>query len=359
VSALSGVKGIETIQASVAADELAYSGHYDTVSKGKVMIPDPYGRAQGEKGSEFTSGFVKGLEASAATKGDRTIPAAELAQVGFSAAVANDVAAISGKTHPGFTQTANVCDCCEDDDSGGGGVSDAPGADVEEVVVRFAITTGAITYQPQPKGNTVLHSNAVYTVTASGATDMTGVGTAKVTISEALYGELFGSTDFPCGEGTYGLTVCPAGLLKKTGSYYLLSAEFVDDMPHADAEFRYQIGFVFDSDGNAANNYQPAPAWPADFFANTDRWYVAEYAPASGWKMSVVNAVTSTPVMSGARIIINGKAVVLALPASEIPSSQAAFRITAFRHDGSYGLNGGFWNADLSTAVGQAMLNLP
>jgi len=359
VNALSGVKGIQTIQASAGADELAYSGYYDAVQKGKATIADPYGRAQGEKGSEFTSGFVKGLEDSAATKGDRTIPAGELAQIGFSAAVANDVAAISGKTHPGFTQTANACDCCGDDDPGGGGPADAPGADVEEVVVRFAITTGAVTYQPLPKDNTVLHSNGVNTVAAAGATDMTGVGSAKITLSESLYGDLFGSTDFPCGEGAYGLTLCPAGLLKKTGSYYLVSAEFVDDMPHADAEFRYQIGFVFDSDGNSSNNYQPAPAWPADFFANTDRWYVAEYAPASGWKMSVIHAVTSTPVASGARIIINGKAFVLVLPASEIPASQASFRITAFRHDGSYGLNGGFWNADLSTAVGQPMLNLP
>jgi len=144
----------------------------------------------------------------------------------------------------------------------------------------------------------------------------------------------------------------------ETGSYYLLAAEFVDDMPHADANYSYQIGFVFDSDDDPSNNYQPAPSWPADFFKDTDRWYVAEYAPGGEWTISVSNAGSSTLAASGARIIMNGNAVVLVLPASEIPSSQASFRITAFRHDGSYGLSGGFWNADLSTAVGLPMLSL-
>jgi hypothetical protein len=361
ISALSGVKGVETVRVSVAANELAWGGDIDGANGGKT--PDPYGRAQGEKGSEFTSGYVKGLKdrAAAMTRYDAPIPAGELTDVGFTAALANDIAAIAGKTHPtGYTRIKNVCDCCEDNgtDTGEEGIDTALGTDVQDVAVRFAITTGDFSYLPLPKENVVLHSNAVYTVIADGATDMTGVGKAEVTISEELYEQLFGSTDFPCGEGSYGLTMCPEDAVQETGSYYLVAAEFSDDVPYADVLYYYQIGFVFDSDGDPSNNYQPAPSWPADFFKDTDRWYVAEYAPGSGWTMSVSNAGSYAPAASGARIIINGTAVVLVLPASEIPSSQASFRITAFRHDGSYGMSGGFWNADLSTAVDQPMLRL-
>jgi len=361
ISALSGIKGIETIRVSVAANELAWGGDVDGANGGKT--PDPYGRAQGEKGSEFTSGFVKGLNdrAAAMRKGDAPIPAGELTDVGFTAALANDIAAIAGKTHPtGYTRIKNTCDCCEDNgtDTGEGGTDTAPGTDVQEVAMRFAIRNVDFQYLQLPENNLVLHSNAVYTVIADGATDMTGVGKAEVTISEELYEQLFGSTDFPCGDGSYGLTMCPEDAVQETGSYYLLTAEFADDVPHADADYSYQIGFVFDSDGDPSNNYQPAPSWPADFFKDTDRWYVAGYAPGSGWTMSVSNASSSTPAASGARIIMNGNAVVLVLPASEIPSSQASFRITAFRHDGSYGMSGGFWNADLSTAVDLPMLSL-
>jgi hypothetical protein len=241
---------------------------------------------------------------------------------------------------------------------GGEDTGDAPGADAQEVATRFAIFANDFAYLPLPEENIVLHSNAVYTVIANGATDMIGIGKAEFTLTEEEYQQLFGNTDFPCGEGAYGLTLCPDDAVEGAGDYYLLTAEFAGDVPHADAEYLYQIGFVFDSDGNVSNNYQPSSSWPADFFKGTDLWYVAQYAPGSGWTMSVSEAGGSTLVASGARIIINGNAVVLALPASEISPSQASFRITAFRHDGSYGLSGGFWNADLSTAVDAPMLTL-
>ena len=73
-SAITGLKGVETFWPSAAENEVAYGGDVDGANGGRT--PDPYGRKDGEKGSEYTSGFVKGLNdrAAAIRAGDAPIP---------------------------------------------------------------------------------------------------------------------------------------------------------------------------------------------------------------------------------------------------------------------------------------------
>jgi len=52
------LRRVETVTASCAAEEYAYTSYYEHADP---ETEDPYGRDDGETGSEFTSGFAKGL----------------------------------------------------------------------------------------------------------------------------------------------------------------------------------------------------------------------------------------------------------------------------------------------------------
>ncbi len=84
---------------------------------GGGRISDPHGRADGETGSEFTSGFVKGLNDRAAEnrRTDETDTPNESVDAGFTGAVDNDIAAIAGKTHPTSYTRTNDCPCGRDE----------------------------------------------------------------------------------------------------------------------------------------------------------------------------------------------------------------------------------------------------
>ena len=114
IPALSAVKGVETIRTSAQADELAWGGDVDGANRGRT--PDSYGRADGERGSEFTSGFIKGLNERAETnrrEGTEDAPH-DTVDEGLESAVENDIAAIAGRTHPtGWTRVVDDCNCCE------------------------------------------------------------------------------------------------------------------------------------------------------------------------------------------------------------------------------------------------------
>jgi hypothetical protein len=111
--------GVETVRVACDENEKAWSGRYDAANGGRT--PDPYGRADGEKGSEFTSGFVKGLNENAQSRpvGSPPTPARELVDIGFLESMENDISAIAGKTHPtGMTRIDNSdCDCCPEEDA--------------------------------------------------------------------------------------------------------------------------------------------------------------------------------------------------------------------------------------------------
>ena len=102
--------GAETVRTSASSTEKAWGGAYDGARIGGQQVPDPYGRADGETGSEWTSGFAKGLREQA----DPGRSGRDLNDAGYDEALENDIAAIAGKTNPtGATRTA-ACSCCSD-----------------------------------------------------------------------------------------------------------------------------------------------------------------------------------------------------------------------------------------------------
>lgn len=132
--------------------------------------------------------------------------------------------------------------------------------------------------------------------------------------------------------------------------------------PFADGTNTYQYAFVFDADGDTTNNYEASVEYPNDFFQDTDRWYVATYDPTTGWAMEVTDATngTLTTVPSAARIVIQGNAIVLAVPAAEFALVRPKYRLTAFRHTGDYGLNPPHdWDGSLWPPVDQGLQDWP
>ncbi|MEM9160384.1 MAG: caspase family protein [Verrucomicrobiota bacterium] len=120
IDALGALKGVETIRTSCSEDEKAWSGQIDRVKKsGQPLVQDPYGQSQGEKGSEFTSGFAKGIREHNASRpsGSPPTPARRLTDIGFVESGKNDVTALSGKTNPtGQTRIdSKDCNCCPDE----------------------------------------------------------------------------------------------------------------------------------------------------------------------------------------------------------------------------------------------------
>jgi hypothetical protein len=115
---LSTLPGLETIQTSASSTEKAWSSAIESApalgADGKPVSPartvsDPWGRGAGETGSEFSSGFVRGIDRAPA---DANLQG--LAQAGFTAAVADDVTAQAGWTHPVNRSRMGGCICLED-----------------------------------------------------------------------------------------------------------------------------------------------------------------------------------------------------------------------------------------------------
>jgi hypothetical protein len=124
------------------------------------------------------------------------------------------------------------------------------------------------------------------------------------------------------------------------GDYFVFAQVLKGEPPEADPVNHYQYAFVFDADGNTTNNYAPLPQYPADFFKDTDRWYELLYTPAAGWttKVSTARGSTITPAQSDAQTFVVGSVIFLLVPASEFTTQTPAYRFTAFRHTGNYGL---------------------
>lgn len=156
-----------------------------------------------------------------------------------------------------------------------------------------------------------------------------------------------------CGASERGLTICASDAPFPDDSVVLLAMTFDGPIPLDDPDYHHQYGFVFDSDGDSTNNYQASPAYPNDFFKDTDRWYVLEYAPDLGWRFDVKTAFDGqiVDVDSPARVTLSGSMLILVLPASEMIDC-APYRMTAFTHKGDYGLEPPHeWSADTEPTV--------
>jgi hypothetical protein len=171
--------------------------------------------------------------------------------------------------------------------------------------------------------------------------------------------KLFNKSTFHCGDGPNGTTLCPSPADPvPEGEMLVLVNQLYKPLVLDDTKNFYQYAFVFDADGDPNNNYQPPPAYPNDFFKDTDRWYEANYDPATGWTLKVSDATGGTPkvVTSHARIIIRDDTMTLVVPASEFAVANPKFRITAFRHTGDYGLNPPYdWDGSVWPAVADGL----
>jgi len=101
---------------------------------------------------------------------------------------------------------------------------------------------------------------------------------------------------------------------------------------------QYIYSVNFDSDKRPANNWVSQEAFGFDYYQGTDRWYeviinsdgsVVLKVSQSGGKGHVQQ------VYSKAYAVITGNTVIFVIPTIEV-SADAKYRITAFRHDGSY-----------------------
>lgn len=162
------------------------------------------------------------------------------------------------------------------------------------------------------------------------------------TLSQLQVDALFNNSVFECGEGPDGYTLCSdmRNSAVPPGDFVVLASVVEEDIPLADPTNHYQYGFVFDADGVTTNNYQPAAAYPNDFFKDTDRWYQANYQPTTGWSLTANTAINGvvTEVPTDARVIIRGNVILLIAPATEFGVSMPSFRVTSFRHTGDYGI---------------------
>lgn len=186
------------------------------------------------------------------------------------------------------------------------------------------------------------------------------MGTQETSAAEGFYTEpmldtLFGRGKnrktgevlYPCGQGNEGLTLCAELPLEGTeGDYLVISNVLQEPFDVADPDHFFQFGFVFDSDGDSTNNYQPSSSYPMDFYKDTDRWYSAEYRPDQGWNLKVTDARNGHIVRmsSAAKVVIRDYVVILMVPKSEFSIANPTYRITSFRHNGDYGLTSGIWD---------------
>lgn len=149
-------------------------------------------------------------------------------------------------------------------------------------------------------------------------------------------------TEFPCGDGPNGYTICTPGdpAFPTAAPIFFLAGIMEEPIDPASEPWLLEYSFVMDADGDTSNNYVPDPAFPNDFFQDTDRWYVARW-DGSTWKLDVSTAVDSNiqPASSTARVIISGNTAILIATMDEFDAACPRWRVTTFAHTGDYGLN--------------------
>ena len=233
-----------------------------------------------------------------------------------------------------------------------GKLTEPQGEDDSELVDEVLASLAALA-----SGNQVSHSDGQQAKPAAGATDITGINTFYADIEDSAADELFGNTDFPCGPGEFGFTVCGQSSFP-AGRAFVIGVTYDDDIVIQDPLNIYQYGFVFDSDGDTTNNYEASESFPNDFFDGTDIFYVLAYTPQTGWELTGTDVRGERrDIATGARAVIRGDSIMMLVPASEIDLEQPSYRLTAFRHTGDFGLNPpNDWDADVVPPVDQPLI---
>ena len=191
-------------------------------------------------------------------------------------------------------------------------------------------------------------------------------GGAAIVLDGLLAGEGTGSPFAP--DQTPSLCD-PADSLADSLSPELRSAQTDDDgvvvvtlevagaIPVAAADLRFTYAAVFDRDGEESNNFQALPAFPLDFFQNTDMWYEVLWVPTTGWTVQrrIWTGASALVTPTEALALIVDRVLVLAIPRNEFPASstEVPFRVSAFVADPSdpFGLTQGLAIGDTAPFV--------
>ena len=152
----------------------------------------------------------------------------------------------------------------------------------------------------------------------------------------------FNNSTYECGESAGAMfTVCtPAPLDMPGGDLVTFVLDVGERVPSADPTWSYIYALVLDSNGDPADDYVPDPAFPFDYFRGTDRWYELRWdAATAAWSLVVTqldSAGARANVESTARVVVEGARVTFFVSRTELPALVAGFRVSAFRHDGSF-----------------------
>jgi hypothetical protein len=197
-------------------------------------------------------------------------------------------------------------------------------------------------------------------------TEIIAVGVFLHFFQLATLGAAFGDVGpastitFPLGAGPNGYTLAaqiPAPMPE--GNYVVAFLRADGEIPLGDTARRYQYAFVFDADGQPANNYRAAPDFPNDFFQGTDRWYEVDYQPATGWQLRVKRVDANNRVSevgSAARVVIVKDGLLLLAPQNEFGVPRPASRMTAFAHEGDFGLRPPHtWSGDVEPPAAEGL----
>lgn len=206
-----------------------------------------------------------------------------------------------------------------------------------------------------PVNNESKHSDGIKTVISDGNTDI--IRTGQIWYATPGLGAGPGLDDlFPCGP----TVLCDYEPLDR-GLFTVFTMEVGGDLPAGPTDLLYQYGFVVDINGDSSDNYRASPMYPSDTFDNTDTWYEIEGGPG-GLEFSVTDARGFRPIMSGARVVIDGPLMALIAPQNEVgggPDAPAVrSRNTTFSHSGDYGQVDPF-NIDAFPEVGQPLMIPP
>ncbi len=234
----------------------------------------------------------------------------------------------------GLCLVGALAGCPDDDDDSGDFTPDETPDDSDELE------------GPLPSGNTTTGSDGTSTAVSEGSTDLVGYRFL-----------LFGDIANPTAE-LPGATVVADAAERGGGAGVGFGMTLAEAPPVGAPEQLFQYGWVFDTDGDPANDWTGIAAFPDDFFIGADRWYELHLGPGQPADLRVSNIGTDQSInaaASGAVALLDGETLWLVVPLSEF-AQEPTMRLTAFRHDGSF-LQGP-WNADVHPTVPE-MWDLP
>ncbi|HSG79564.1 MAG TPA: hypothetical protein VLD62_08295, partial [Acidimicrobiia bacterium] len=202
-------------------------------------------------------------------------------------------------------------------------------------------------------GAQALHPNGSERGSQSGSTDVVKVSGLRASLTQQAADAAFNNSDYPCGEGEIATTFCTdAAPDVPAGDIVMIGATLLAPIPleSPDRSFLYFVGI---DDGDASNNVTEGAVGSRDYAIGTDRRFLLAYGPSDGWTFTVEGA--DEP--SAARFMVREDAVLLVIPAGELPGSPA-YRFATFENAGDTLdlTNTSDWAGDVVPNVGAQLL---